>query len=173
MIPYRYRIETVSIYPRPETRDPRPETRDPRPETKGGGGSAQAREPLPSEPTWREQMLGAMGVDPSGLIGANGKVIGQRVDLETAALWERDLGLSRDAILTVIRETIAGKRDGPPASFRYFTRAMERESGRMAEPPLQPAPHEVTHDRPTAHDRRSTAASERLGRILDAAARTD
>lgn len=169
---FRHGDDTVSI-PYQNSFDI-PETRDPRPETNGGGGSARAREPLPSEPTWREQMLGAMGVDPSGLIGANGKVIGQRVDLETAALWERDLGLSRDAILTVIRETIAGKRDGPPASFRYFTRAMEREAGRMAEPPLQPAPpNEVNYDRQPARNRRQDAADEALRRRLDAAARID
>ncbi len=136
-----------------------------------GGDSAQAREPLPSDPTWREQMLGAMGVDPSGLLGANGKVIGQRLDLETADRWERDLGLSRDAILTVIRETIARKRDGPPASFRYFTRAMEREAARRAEPPLQPASHdEVNHDRQPARDHREATAADRHQRIILAAA---
>lgn len=138
-----------------------------------GGGSAQARDPLPSGPTWREQMLDAMGVDPSGLIGANGKVIGQRVDLDTADRWQRDLGLSRDAILIVLRETMSAKRDGPPASFKYFNRAMEREAARLAEPPLQPAPHEVNYDRQPARDRREAAASKRLGRILDAAAQTD
>lgn len=148
------------------------ETRDQRPRV-DGGGSAQARDPLPSGPTWREQMLDAMGVDPSGLIGANGKVIGQRVDLDTADRWQRDLGLSRDAILIVLRETMSAKRDGPPASFKYFNRAMEREAARLAEPPLQPAPHEVNYDRQPARDRREAAASKRLGRILDAAAQTD
>lgn len=149
------------------------ETRDQRPREDGGGGSAQARDPLPFDQTWREQMLDAMGVDPSGLIGANGKVIGQRVDLETADRWQRDLGLSRDAILIVLRETMSAKRDGPPASFRYFNKAMEREAARRAEPPLQPVPHEVNHDRPTARDRRSAAADAALARRIAAAARID
>lgn len=140
----------------------------------GGGGSAQARETLPPDPTWREQLLDAMGVDPSGLIGPNGKVIGQRIDLDLSERWQRDLGLTCDAILTVIRETMAHKRDGPPSSFKYFTKAMQREAARSAECPLQPTPaDEVNHDRPNARDRREAAAADRLGRILDAAARTN
>lgn len=137
-------------------------------ETKGGGGSACARDP---DPTWREQMLEAMGVDPSGLTGPSGKVIGQRADLDLADRWEAELGLSREAILIVIRETMQAKRDGPPSTFRYFTKAMEREAARLAEPPLKPAsPNEVNHERPTASDRRQAAADERHRRIILAAA---
>lgn len=95
----------------------------------GGGGSARAlvREALtpPDSPTWREEMLVAMGLDPSGLT-ATGKMLGKAADLERAARWESELGLTRPEILAVIRETMAGKRDGPPGSFMYFEMPMAR-----------------------------------------------
>lgn len=140
-----------------------------------GRGNAQARDPISDQPTWREQLLDAMGVDPSGLTGPSGKVIGQRADLELADRWMSDLKLSPETILAVIRETMIGKSDGqPPTSFKYFNRSMEREAARQSEPRLQPAPHnEVNHDRPTTSDRREAAADEALRRRLAAAARVD
>lgn len=140
----------------------------------GGGGYAHAREPMPDAPTFREQMLDAMGVSTSGLTGQGGKQICSRVDMELAERWQRDLGLTRDAILIVIRETMDAKRDGPPSTLRYFDKAMQREAARQAEPPLQPAPSdEVNHDRQPARDRRQAAADDALQRRLYAAARVD
>lgn len=169
---------------------PRPETQtETETETykNGGGGSAQARgETAPSQPdpqapqidgggqTFREQMLDAMGAPSSGIVNARPTALGGRVDMMIADKWMNDLGLSEATILTVIREIAADKRDGPPSSFKYFTPAMQREAARLAQAPLMPAnANEARHDRQTAHDRRKAAASERLGRILDAAARTD
>lgn len=87
----------------------------------------------------REQMLDAMGVDPSGMANARPTVLGGRVDMEIVGRWANDLGLSNATVLAVINETMATKRDGPPSTFRYFTPAMEREAARAAEAPLKPA----------------------------------
>lgn len=128
---------------------------------------------LPPDATWREQVMAAMGADPSGIVNARPTSLGSRIDMLIAGKWETDLGLSRPVILDVIRDRMSRKSDGPPASFKYFTPMMQAEAARQAEPALEPTPQEdKSHDRPTARDRRSDAASDALARRLDAAART-
>lgn len=138
-----------------------------------GGGDSGANSLRP-DPTWREQMLIAMGSDASGIVNARPTTLGSRIDMTLAERWQRDLGLDRPTILTVIRETMARKTDGPPSSFRYFDKAMGREASRLAEPPLQPSiSMETRNDRPSARDRRQQDANDRLQRRLHAAARID
>lgn len=122
-------------------------TRDrPNQETKsiGGGGYAHAREENLSPPSGhvqsdREAILEAIGADPiSGMFGPNGKQIGRLADMQEARRWRDELGLGLDEVLTVIREVIAAKRDGPPNSFSYFTAAMQRFAGQKNRPALTP-----------------------------------
>ena len=137
------------------------------PSNQGGGGSACGRE---TDPTWREQMLKAMGVGPDGIVGPS-RFIGTVADMATAAQWEDSLELDRPTIIAVLTETIAGKRDGPPKSFRYFTPAMQRTAAELQAPPLQSTEIEgPRHERPTASDRRQAAADDRHRRIILAAA---
>lgn len=132
-----------------------------------GGGSACASE---TDPTWREQMLQAMGVGSDGIVGPS-RFIGSVADMATAAQWEDSLKLDRPTIIAVLTETIAGKRDGPPKSFRYFTPAMQRTAAELQAPPLQPTEIEgPRHERPIASDRRQAAADDRHRRIILAAA---
>ena len=104
----------------------------------GGGGAREAEKPEPevlTDPTFREKLLDAMGVDPSGLAGPNGKRIGTQADMIQVRQWQDDLGLSEFEILETIRETMANKRDGPPKSFRFFESPMARLSAAKAAPP--------------------------------------
>ena len=171
---FRHGDDTVSIPYRnsfdiPETRDPRPETRDPRPETKGGGVSAQACDD--ADLTYREKLLHAAGIDPRKTITPGPKAPGSEMDMIEARKWLNDSRFGgEDEIVQMVSSIRSGMRD-PPSTLRYFTKPLLAFAA--AKSASLPAPHEVKHDRPTAHDRRSTAASERLGRILDAAARTD
>ena len=110
-----------------------------------GGDRAHAREAANPPPvsesfqTDREAILEAIGADPiSGMFGPNGKQIGRLADMQEARRWRDELGLGLDEVLTVIREVIAGKRDGPPNSFSYFTGAMQRLAGQKNRPALTP-----------------------------------
>ncbi|MDO5643636.1 MAG: hypothetical protein Q4G26_14780, partial [Paracoccus sp. (in: a-proteobacteria)] len=126
----------------------------------------------PQIPTFREQLMDAIGANSSGIINGRPTSLGGRADMAVVSKWADDLKLSKATIITVINETMAHKRDGPPSTFRYFTPAMQREAARMAQPTLMPAnSNEGHHDRPTASNRREAAAADRLGRIIDAAAR--
>ena len=150
------------------------ETRDQEIRGRGVGASAENDLPVPDDATWREHVLDAIGVSRSGITGPSKMRIGDRADMELVGRWMTDLGLTKDQILTVLRETAAAKSDGPPSNLRYFTKAMQREAARLAEAPLQPAsPSEVNHDRQPARNRRQAAADEALRRRLDAAARID
>lgn len=110
----------------------------------GGGGSARASEreagpAPPAEPTFREQLLEAMGADPvSGLTGPGGRWIGTPADMAHARRWLDLPGLDEAAVLAEVVRIMAGKPDGPPSTFRYFDRAMERLSGALSAPPLSP-----------------------------------
>ena len=105
----------------------------------GGGGDARGRardadpedetrdgapEPPPS-PSPRETILEAMGHDPSG-VTASGRIVGDSGDMLELGRWQRDLGLTLDEIIAVVRDVIATKHDGPPVTFRYFRAAMQR-----------------------------------------------
>lgn len=92
--------------------------------------------------TWRENLLDAMGCDRSGMTGHGGRMIGKEVDMIIARKWQEDLGLTEDQILGQIRDVMANKREpGPPSSFKFFSKAMERLAGDLQDAinqPLQP-----------------------------------
>lgn len=134
-----------------------------------GGGSARAREPEIA--TLRERILTAIGVDPvSGITGRGGAVLGSRIDMDRAQRWQADLGLTECDVITVISEAVARKRDGPPGSFAYFDKAMQREAARKAEPPMKPTEGD-RHDQQPARQSRESAADDAFARRIHAAAR--
>jgi uncharacterized protein YdaU (DUF1376 family) len=111
----------------------------------GGGGSARAREaerPPDFHPdlTHRERLLVAMQVDPvSGLTGRGGTQIGTPADMAELLRWLDLPGMTFDLILGEVERVMAGKADGPPSSFRYFTSAMQRLSALLSAPALSPS----------------------------------
>ena len=89
----------------------------------GGGGRADAPEAIPDpvpQPeaevtTKRERLLGAMGCDPSGLVGASGRIIGTPNDVLMASCRSDALGLARHERVVVIETATWTKaRPGPP-----------------------------------------------------------
>lgn len=129
-----------------------------REENIGGGGSACAREAAgvqAADLTEREQILEAMGLSPSG-VTQSGRFVGGQGDMAEVKRWSA-LGLTHAQQLTAIREAMAGKRDGAPSSFRYFTPIMARLAGDLARPELVPA----------AADQRPTAAAKPRAWTLD------
>ena len=113
-------------------------------EEDGGDGSAQG-EILPDvqpvqNPTDREQILAAIGVDPiSGLTGRGGQMIGNPADMVCARSWINDLGLTMPEIIEVIRDTMAKKTTGPPSVFKYFNESMQRLAAAKSAPALKPS----------------------------------
>lgn len=126
-----------------------------------------------SEPDWlMAQACAAAGTDFGALTGSGGRFGMSPKEAEALRRWREDLGLTPQQIIASITDQ-ASRLRSPPRSLTYFTPGLQQLAAELTAPPLQPAPHEVNHDRQPARDRRQTAASERLGRILDAAARTD
>lgn len=108
----------------------------------GGGGSAGARAddnpPRPDVATTREEILMAMGIDQSG-VTATGKIIGRSSDMLEYRRWVDDLGLDHKMILAIVGEVMDSKPDaGPPSTFTYFTKAMQRAAARRRRPALAP-----------------------------------
>lgn len=104
----------------------------------GGGGGARARAHAHEAGlTFRERILGAMGLAADGIIGPSSFVGGQG-DMAEAARWLALPGLTEQVVIDEISRLVAAKRDGPPRSFRYFTPAMTRLSGQITAPPLTP-----------------------------------
>lgn len=113
----------------------------------GGGGVARE-----AEKTDREAILEAIGVDPvSGITGPRGKQLGTQADMAEVARWLDLPGITVPVILTEVRRIMAGKRDGPPSTFRFFTKAIQRLSGEISRPALDPITPQPTnggrHDR--------------------------
>lgn len=144
----------------------------------GGGGHTRARaRPVfdspekpkpPPDPTFRERLLEAMGLDPSGLTGPTGRIIGTQADMQEARLW-LGLGLTEDEIVARVAEVMAAKRDGPPGSFRYFRAPMERLAALKAAPPLETATPSNPKGAPHAgRTPRAPAAVPRAERIAAA-----
>lgn len=133
VLPNAYRNDTPTPTPTPTPSSLRSED--------GGGGSAGAREVENSgqDLTDRERLLVAMRVNPvSGLTGHGGSRIGTQADMAEVARWMSLPGMSIDAVHGEVERIMAGKTDGPPSSFRYFTPAMQRLSAALSAPPLQP-----------------------------------
>ena len=109
-----------------------------------GGGDTRARPREAENPQgWksldRETLLTAIGADPvSGMISPNGRMIGGIVDMRIAGAWVDDLGLTQGEIVEVIRDVMARKSDGPPTTFKYFDKAMQRFAGLKKRPALTP-----------------------------------
>jgi uncharacterized protein YdaU (DUF1376 family) len=119
---------------------PRFDHTEPEPDTDiGGGGSACAREveTRQAEPSDRERILAAIGLGPDGVAGPS-RFLGTQGDMAEAARWMEMPGLSVDVICAEVARIMACKSDGPPASFKYFTGAMQRLSGQLSAPALQP-----------------------------------
>ncbi len=134
-----------------------------------GGDSAGARsEILPDEPTPRERLLAAMGLT-SG-ITATGRMLGNPGDMAEAGRWA-EMGLTLDDQETVIREVMAKKRDGPPATFSYFTKPMRKRAGELSAPQLTPIdPTGGRNERNDSNQRHGDAASNSALRAIARAA---
>lgn len=148
------KAETASSNAEATLKQPEPE---PEPNKYGDGDDARD-----ASGTVREMILEAIGVDPvSGLSGPSGRLLGTQADMAEVARWLDLPGLTVPLILQEVRAVMARKRDGPPASFRFFSRAMQRLSGDLSRPPLEP-----TTTRPTGgqHDR------QRFDQTIDALA---
>lgn len=145
---------------------------------KVSGGGTQARgdepensagDPPPeSDPTFRDQLLDAMGTDHSGLTGRGGTRIGTRADMLVAERWSTDLGLTEQEQIQIIQEVMASKQDGLPSTFGYFNKAMQRFAEAKAAPPLEINPGGIQNARqPQSRTRRpGKFSAERLNNII-------
>jgi len=123
----------------------------------GGGGAGEIS-------TFREQILSACNVDPvSGLTGQGGRQLGTQADMAEANRWLELPGMTADAICAEVSRLIKAKRDGPPATFKYFTDAMQRLSGALTQPALIPTAG-TRNDKPS-HQQFDTAHREYARRV--------
>lgn len=131
-----------------------PKVNQPEPEPESYGGGGDTREPRDAsqgqDATVREAILTAIGVDPvSGITGPSARMLGTRADMAEVNRWLDLPGITVPVMLEEVRRVMAGKRDGPPSSFRFFTKAMQRLSGDLSRPSLEP----VTTGKGPRHDR--------------------
>lgn len=132
--------------------EPKANQPEPEPESYGGGGDT--REPRDAsqgrDAAVREAILTAIGVDPvSGITGPSARMLGTRADMAEVNRWLDLPGITVTVMLEEVRRVMAGKRDGPPSSFKFFTKAMQRLSGELTQPSLDP----ITTARGARHDR--------------------
>lgn len=150
----------------------------------GGGGYAraptrEADDPVKSNPDLRVEILTAMGLDETGQLGPNGKLVGTRADMIAAHHWQNALGLTSTEIVETVQDVMRSKPDGPPSAFKYFTPAMQRLADAKAAPPPEiggtndTGSHQAHtgranhgHRRRSPHDARLEAFL-RVGRELD------
>ena len=112
----------------------------------------------------------AAGTEFGSLTGSGGRFGMAPKDVDALRRWQQDLGLTPAQIIASITDQ-ASRLRSPPRSLTYFTPGLQQLAAELTAPPLQPAPHEVTHDRQPARNRRQSAADDRFGRIADAAVR--
>lgn len=105
--------------------------------TNGGGGGARGLAEI-ATPTYRERILAAIGIGPKGIVGPS-RFLGSQADMAEAQRWLELPGLTIDNICAEVSRICASMQDGPPSSFKYFTRAMQRLSGSLTAAPLTPA----------------------------------
>jgi len=114
----------------------------------------------PEVSTVREQVLAAMGVDPTGLTGPNGRIIGRTADMQVYRQWINDLDLTHQQVVTIIGEVMAQKRTGadpgPPSTFSYFTKPMQEAAATKARPALIP----IQGGQPDDHKRSRTGTGQ-------------
>ena len=113
--------------------------------------------------TKREEILIAAGHDKSG-VTATGRIVGNAWEMQEVDRWRNDLGLSQSDILTVVRDVMKRKTDGPPNSLKYFTEAMKTFAAGKNQPQLQA----IDGGR---NGQQSAGSSDRIQRIIAAAAR--
>ena len=131
-------VSERSLSVRPASAQPSSEAHKEREDDGGGGDSRGPTNPSKSiDPTFRELILEAIGTDRSGLQSRGGSRLGGQTDMFVAKQWATDLGLTETEQLAVIRETMARKTDGPPSSFGFFTKAMQRLAAVKAAPPIE------------------------------------
>ncbi|MEH7827648.1 hypothetical protein [Gemmobacter denitrificans] len=113
----------------------------------GGGGGARAREAgpaslaNPTDPTLRERILAACGVDPSGLTGHGGRMIGKAPEMAEITSRMAARNLTDAEVLQVVRETMLAKREpGPPSSLRFFLDPLDRYAAARDAPVPQLSP---------------------------------
>lgn len=158
---------SVSVNPNESIPEPEPEP------YLDGDGSARAhtRGDLPSDATFRERILDAIGVNDltSGRNSLNGATLGTPLDMHEANCWKTDLGLSEQEIIDMISDTMSRKRDGLPSKFSYFTGPMRRLAAAKAQPPLQPTEgdHYGTNSSSRTGARRHTGASSAHRNLLE------
>lgn len=114
----------------------------------------------------------AAGAEFGSLTGSGGRFGMAPKEVDALRRWQQDLGLTPAQIIASITDQ-ASRLRSPPRSLTYFTPGLQQLAAELTAPPLQPAPHEVNHDRQPARDRRSAAADEALARRIAAAARID
>jgi len=103
-----------------------------------GKGEGNSIGSASGDPSFRERVLAAVGVDPvSGLTGRGGARLGTRADIAVFERWSM-LGLSEADQLAVVAEVMGRKAGGPPVSLKYFDQAMEQLAGLKAAPALSP-----------------------------------
>lgn len=116
----------------------------------GGGGKASAREDTRSRnQSDRERILAAMGVGPDGIAGPS-KFLGSPADMAEAKRWLEMPSMTLDAVCSEVARITTNMPDGPPSSFKYFTSAMQRLSGALSAPPIQPNAAPPVKRSPTA-----------------------
>jgi len=143
----------------------------------GGGGYAraptrEADDPGKSNPDLRIEILKAIGLDETGQLGPNGKLVGTRADMIAAHHWQNALGLTSTEIVETVQDVMQSKADGPPSNFKYFTPAMQRLADAKAAPPPEiggtndPGTHHANPGRANHGPRRRSAHYERLEAFL-------
>lgn len=144
----------------------------------GGGGSAGGKshgQDASPNLTDRELILEAMGVDRSGMTGKGGTRIGTQADMAEVDRWLELPGMTMPIILAEIERMVATKTDGPPSSFKYFTKAMCRLSGDLTRPALTPDITQPTAPRGGRNDRASfdRTINELADRLSDGSVQLD
>lgn len=125
----------------------------------GGDGSACARD---LDPTFREQILEAMGHDRSGTT-ANGQQFGTQADMAEVKRWLDLPGITEKNLLEEIRRVAARRSGGPPGSFNYFQKPIQRLSGELTKPALAPLPPERQKGTPDGNSKSAARFNAFIG----------
>lgn len=158
------------------TKNPAADAPEPSVTVKVGGGEEGARASAVVDAPRADPSLVAQLADALGFNGPTGTGWPRYWVAADAALivarWKTDLGLTDDEVLQVATANM--RAHGSPANGpKTLTRHMQAYADAKAAPRLEinPAAGGIRHDRATASDRRETAASDRLRREIDVAAR--
>lgn len=99
----------------------------------------QSSDSRDNEPTWREELLIAMGLGRDGITGPNGRMLGKPSDMLLAQRWKDELGLTEAEIIAEIRSVMDRRKStAAVGGFSYFTDALRRFSAIKHGPALTP-----------------------------------